>query len=189
MILVDLKEIISNKAHESSLKGLKDVPPSLQEYMNLEFLNSVASSLSAITRDQFNYTGKIHQEGDSLRIVFTSSSQTDSIDMIIKYENAGFEFRNINQKLEKTLDLHVDSNDQASVEGDMEIDVEPQPEVEDEPMPIISVDVLTQVVDDDNREKTKKVADAMLSALTKMNVDQEFEKKSRMLDNMLGEDA
>jgi hypothetical protein len=106
----DLKDIVVRKTHESSIKNIdaSTIPSKLLTFLDLSFLTSIATTLSSITRNKFNYTGRIIKESDSLKLSFTSSEQKDVIDMIIKYDldsSTGFQFINLNQQLEKIVDV------------------------------------------------------------------------------------
>jgi len=204
---MDLKSIISRKAHETSVKSLQNVPPTLQEYLTLEFMNSIASSLTAITKDRFNYTGKIQQERDALRITFTSSSQTDTIDLIIAYETGGMKFVNINQKLEKTLDGVIPDevdvvDDEVDVvvgiepEASNDVDVEVYDEPEEEPEEIVLSPELLNVMSDiadqekerEEEEKKEHMMKALNSAFETLEIREEFKKKEQILDQLLKEE-
>lgn len=93
----NLVDLIRNKTHESSLNKIKkqNIPEKLFEYLTIEFLTSISSTLSTITRQYFVYTGKVNVEKSSVVISFVSSVSNDEIKMIIQYgidEYGGFDF-------------------------------------------------------------------------------------------------
>jgi len=183
---MDLKNIISKKAHESSVKRLSDVPPTIKKYLTEEFLTSIASSLSAITRDHFNYTGKIVQQNEKLNIFFTTSTRTDTIEMIISYENSGFEFRNINQKLEKSLDALPQEVKPVSVKKKQPnpVKVVVKKEEPQEPPVKLSLDMLTKVIDAGKKEEADQITFSMMKALQSLTIKDDIEKKIDLLSKL-----
>jgi hypothetical protein len=187
---MDLKNIISKKTHDSSIEKLKDVPPSLKEQLSHEFIASVASALSSITHDTFNYTGKIVKESNTIRITFTSASEADSVDLLVNYQDAGYKFVNINDKLEKALDNKetetiMPSQEEPIDQSDKKIDV-------------VKIDhtllnALTTKIEKDQEEekeeKKRKVNDMLMGALNTLEVREEFKKKEQLLDLLLKEEG
>jgi hypothetical protein len=205
---MDIKNIITKKAHEISVKGLSNVPESIQEYLSMEFMENIASALTSITRDKFNYTGKIIQEENSLNIAFTSSSQKDTVDLIITYGNGAMKFININEKLEQALE-----NEDTEVDIELD-DIEPQTQVDDfitptnvpdedisdktdidvkeEPYPKL-LDLFTKVVEEDKKKDEEKKKEKMLDDLTKalktLEIREEFKKKEAILDKIIKQES
>jgi hypothetical protein len=206
---MDLKNIITKKAHETSLKSLKNIPPTLREYLTFDFLGSIANALSAITKDHFNYTGKIRQEEKTLRVSFTSSSQTDTIDLLITFETGGMKFVNINQKLEKTLDsepLNTEIDKKADKKVVKKADkkvVKKAEEIVDEPQePEIKVNskllvFAAQVSEEEKKKEEEEIAnkkkqamlDSLNNAIETLEIREDFKKKEQILDLLLKQEG
>jgi hypothetical protein len=191
---MDLKNIISKKAHESSLKTLKNVPPAIHEKLTFEFIESIARVLSTITRDEFRYTGKIIQDTETLRLTFTSSSQKDSIDLLITFKNEGYEFVNLNQKLEKIIDKPAETPQivqpvqipQKVVPKKKKI-VKKQAINKDETNNLLNLALTNfkQEEEQKKKEEVDKLTNALMGALTKLEVWEDVKQKEQIIEELL----
>lgn len=184
---MNLKEIVTKKAHESSSNKLDVdlIPPNILKYITLEFFESIASSLSAITRSAFLYTGKVVSEKDQLVVSFVSSDQSDEIKMIMKYdysEREGFEFVNLNKHLEKAIEVppEVEAQPEPKEVEVVVAPVVPEPPVIELGKFVSMMDKQIEKLDKEKEEERKKMAvDTLTTALENL---EKKDKTKRLID-------
>jgi hypothetical protein len=204
----NIKDIVVRKAHESSLKriNVKEVPPTLVKYLSLEFLNSIADCLTAVTRAAFLYTGKLQTDKNQIIVSFVSSDKKDVIDMLIKYnykENEGFDFVNLNNYLERSLEKpkevetpEVPQITQAKADEfhkDLKVAIKQDKPIEKPQSPKINPQQILTTLDKElkkdeeekAKEQGKKLLNLMNSMVTKMETKDKANKMLNVLEKMV----
>jgi cobalamin biosynthesis Mg chelatase CobN len=176
--MLDVKKIVTQKAHESCIKQLTSAhaPFELIQQFSYEFLEEIANTLSQVTRNIFLYTGNLTYKDKSIEAKFTTSDSKDVITLTVSYnyntQEQEYKFDNLNQQLEKLVTgEEVPSKEPVQIPKEVEITIIKPENI----IPNVNK-ILTNTLKKDKEEILNKKMDKLNTILDKKQKAQEVTK-------------
>jgi hypothetical protein len=181
---INLKEHITKKAHDASIRKLKTkkVPSKIVKSLTTKFLDDIASSLSEVTKSVFNYTGNVDYKDDSVLVKFTSSETSNVITMVISYDKKTLEedytFENLNETIEENIEKE-------EVKEEVVVEDSPVKEKIASPIPNFTAMVDTAIKignEEKEKEKRQKIQEMVDESLDSLEKIEKADKINKILD-------